>query len=104
MNKKRVDLRLSLEAVGGVWRGGRMGISVKQYSKCGLIAAKYLNIPNCLCCGQVRWYCGSHHYALCSPRVWKAWHEFFNEKGYLWSIRWEEVEPHRYEDVYALEA
>lgn len=100
MNQKRVDLRLSLSALGGVWRGGRKGVSVKQYSKCGLIKAKYISIPNCVCCGQLRFYCNSYHYALCSPRVWKAWREYVNWNGHVWSIRWEEVQPHRGVDEY----
>lgn len=73
---KRVDLRLSLQAVGGVWRGGRLGVSLKQYVKCGLVRVKYLTIPECVCCGQKRLYCNSYNYALCSPRVWKAWREY----------------------------
>lgn len=88
---KRIDVRLSLAAVGGVLRGRRGCVSISTYSKCGLVVAGYLRIPVCECCQRTRWFCGNGRFVLCSPRVKESWRQWVYVNGQMMSVRFEQM-------------
>lgn len=93
VNRRQVDVRLALPAIGGVVRGNRLGVPLRRYEACGLAAAGYLRVPYCVCCGELRRYLGGRA-ALCSPREWWGWYQEVEIWGSPSRIRWEHVEPH----------